>query len=251
MKLIAANWKMNPESEEEAKKLLAEFGAIKVPVEVEAVVCPPETYLALAEPAIRNMALGAQNVFWENGGAATGEISPAILRSMCVKYVIVGHSERREKLHESDEEIWRKTAAVIRDGLIPILCIGEPLEVRRAGEEKIREFLEKQLLINTATMTSFCQTLGPTVIAYEPVWAISTSGTGLEEEPEDAAKTIAFIKQVLKERCGSENTKVLYGGSVNKQTAAGFLKRPEIDGALVGHASLNAGEFQKILESAG
>lgn len=249
-KLVVANWKMNPASEAEAKKLFAEFGAIKIQGETEAGVCPPETYLTLAAGLVKNMALGAQNVFWDDREAATGEVSPAMLKDLGVKYVITGHSERRAKLNEDDAAVWRKTAAVVQGGMTPILCVGEPLAVRQAGEDKVREFLLHQLTGDADAKISYCSIMRSVVIAYEPVWAISTSGTGMEESPEDAVKMINFIREILKNNCNTAALKVIYGGSVNADSAPGFLKQPEIDGALVGRASLNAEEFQKIIEAA-
>lgn len=249
-KLVIANWKMHPSTELEAKKLFAEFGAIKVPAGTEAGVCPPETYIALAAGSVKNMELGAQNVFWDNKEAATGEVSPAMLKDLGVKYVITGHSERRAKLNEDDAAVWRKTAAVVASGMTPILCVGEPLAVRRTGEDKVREFLLHQLTGDVDAKISYCSIMRSVIIAYEPVWAISTSGTGMEESPEDAVKMINFIREILKNNCNTAALKVIYGGSVNADSAPGFLRRPEIDGALVGRASLNADEFQKILNNA-
>ncbi len=241
---------MNPEREKDAERLLREFAEIRVPAGVEAVICPPEPYLVLAQKLIRNMSLGAQNAFWADNQAATGEVAPAMLKDLGVKYVILGHSERREKLNETDEEIWRKLSGVIRDGLIPILCIGEPHVVRAKGQAASQDFVSRQLLADTASLTSYCSEPDSLVVVYEPVWAISTSGTGLQESPADAVQMINFIRKLLVENCGLPAPCVLYGGSVNKKTAAGFLTAPEIDGAVVGHASLNAKEFQKILEDA-
>lgn len=206
--------------------------------------------MVLAEAKLDNMALGAQDVFWADRETATGETSPEMLKDMHVKYVIVGHSDRRLKLHETEEEIWRKVGAVQKEGLTPILCVGEPWEVHMKGENACREYVLNQLSFEATSLVPQCALLDALVIAYEPIWAISTSGTGQQCSPSDAADIIRAIRRALEERCGISAVRILYGGTVNEQTARGFLREPDIDGVLVGQASLNAKEFQKIIEIA-
>jgi triosephosphate isomerase len=251
-KIIIANWKMNPHSEAEAEKLFEAYAALSVPKKVEAAVAAPSPYLALGKRHLTKIALGAQDAYWMDKAAATGEVSPAMLKDLGVKYVIVGHSETRKALKESDEDVWRKLAAVQLDGMTPVLCVGEPQKVRKLGEKEAVDYVLRQLLANAETLITYCTILGSAVIAYEPVWAISTSGSGMAQpEPEDAARMISVIRDTMVAKCHLEGLRVIYGGTVNRETAAGFLGRKEIDGALVGQASLDPAEFQEILNAAG
>lgn len=249
-KLVIANWKMNPDTQAEAEKLITAYAGLKIPAAAEAVLAPPSPYIVLAKQSLKNMELGAQDAYWMDEAPATGEVSPAMLRDLGVKYVIVGHSETRRALKETDDDVWKKLAAVQLDGMTPVLCVGEPLEVREKGEKAAADYVLKQLLANTETLITYCPILNQAVIAYEPVWAISTSGSGEEETPEDAAKMISLIRDTMVSKCHLEGLRVIYGGTVNRSTAASFLARPEIDGVLVGRASLNADEFQDILNAA-
>jgi triosephosphate isomerase (TIM) len=228
-KLIVANWKMNPATEAEAVLLAKE-------VDLEgAVICPPFAFVASVGDVLKRAKLGAQDVFWEGSGAYTGEVSAHELKSVGVEYVIVGHSERRA-FGETDEVVNKKVRAVLGEGLVPILCVGESREVRDKGIETAKEFIRDQLgacLVGVSTGA---------VVAYEPIWAISTSRAGEPETPEDAAEMISFIKEQAFGVC------TLYGGSVNAENAAGFLSQEAIGGALVGGASLKPGEFTKIIE---
>jgi triosephosphate isomerase len=211
-KIIIGNWKMNPNSLAEAKRL---FDAVK---KTKAVICPPFVYLS----KFKYKFLGAQDCFWEQGGAYTGEVSPKMLRDLGVKYVIIGHSERRA-LGETEEIIEKKLRAVLKVGLIPILCVGE-----KKGENA-RKVINKQLNGN----------LKGVIIAYEPIWAI---GTGNFCSAEKANKIREFIKQKI-------DNKILYGGSVNSKIAKDYID-VGFDGLLVGGASLDAKEFIKIVKNA-
>jgi triosephosphate isomerase len=247
-KLIVANWKMNPSTMPEAERLFASLAKLEIPKGLEAVVCPPYPYLAAAKLEIgKNIILGAQDVFWEEGGAFTGEISAQMLKHLGVKYVIAGHSERRQYRHETNEEIAEKVAAILNGGLRAILCVGEPAEVRKEGREAAKKFVLSQLgdyfSLTPDEMKNF-------VVAYEPVWAISTMGIAEEDSPEDASDMIQHIKDFLSLRGGSA-PRVLYGGSVSSQNIGYFLEQQIIDGALIGHASLDAKEFRKIIEITG
>ncbi len=213
--LIVANWKCNPTTLKEAKLL---FNSVKRMVEmiknVEVIICPPFVFFSNLKSQISNLKLGAQDCFWEEKGAYTGEISPLMLKNLGVEYVILGHSERRKYLKETDEMIERKLKAVLTFGLKPILCI-----------DKISQ-LPKNI------KTGF-------IVAYEPLFAI---GTGKACPPERAKKMRLAIKKKVK-------MPVLYGGSVNSQNAKDYIKKAGFQGLLVGGASLNAQEFIKIVKS--
>ena len=207
-------------------------------------VCPPFTSLFAVFKEIEgsNVLLGGQNMFYEERGAFTGEISPLMLKDVGCSYVILGHSERRHIFGEDDELINKKVVSAVRHGLIPILCVGELLEERERGEtEKV---VERQLKRGLAGLTSS----DDFVVAYEPVWAI---GTGKTATPEQAQEVHEFIRGVLSELFGREKAdevRVLYGGSVKPENAKGLISMPDIDGALVGGASLNAESFSKIVK---
>lgn len=209
----------------------------KAPKDAETVICPPFPYLADFNK--RNFRLGAQDVFWENlrsGGTYTGEISAAMLKDFGAEYVIIGHSERRA-LGETDEIVNKKLKTALAAGLKVIFCVGEPKDVRRKGEGASRQYVRNELRAGlSGVKKSFLKHI---FVAYEPIWAI---GTGIADKPEDAVNMAIFIKKLLPVR-------ILYGGSVNSKNAGRFLKRKEIDGALVGAASLNPKEFKKIAEA--
>jgi len=222
-KIIIANWKMNSPN-------LADWNDLKNPGGIEIIICPPFTQLSnLKTKKLKKIELGAQNCFWKNEGAYTGEISPKMLKDLGIKYVIIGHSERRQILGETDEMINKKILAALKNNLIPILCVGETSEQRKKGLQKeiVREQLKKDLE----------GVSNPLIVAYEPIWAI---GTGNYCEPEEASMMIKFIKNL-------QNKKVIYGGSVNSKNIVSYIQYPEIDGALVGGASLKINEFQKII----
>lgn len=238
-KLIIANWKMNPISLKEAESLFNSFKKeIKNIKDIEIVICPPFIYLS--DLKLKNLKLGAQNCFWKNQGAYTGEISPLMLKDLGVEYVIIGHSERRNYLGETDEMINKKLLAALESGLKVILCIGETLEQKKGGIQK--KVVQKQLNLDLKEIKNLKFKIKNLVVAYEPVWAI---GTGNYCQPEEALEMINFIK--LKTKSLKLKTKVLYGGSVDAKNVAGYVKYPEIDGALVGGASLNPTEFKKII----
>lgn len=239
-KLIVANWKLNPGNAAGAKKLFADFSKVKSNAKADVVVCPPAPYLALA-PKRRSYSLGAQDAFWVEKGPFTGEISSTILKSLGAEYVIIGHSERRGWLSETDEIVNKKVEAALRAGMKVILCVGEPGEVRRTGLKEAYQFVEAQVRQDLAGLMGNVSR-SKLVVAYEPIWAISTSENGEVDKPEDAAEMIGKIKALTGSRC-------LYGGSVNSKNAGPFLKRKEIDGALVGGASLNGKEFASIIST--
>jgi len=245
--IVAANWKMN-KTQAEAREYCRRFREL-VPRDfpVELVIFPPFTALAAVREELSGTAIrwGAQNAHPEPKGAFTGEVSLPMLLEHGISYVIVGHSERRHIFGESDEFIARKTKAVLGAGLSPILCVGERLEEREAGEAG--KVVEEQLSAALARLTP--EEASRVVIAYEPVWAI---GTGVPARPEDAQEMAAFIRGWLRERFGdvAEGIRIQYGGSVKPANAGDFLRLPDIDGALVGGASLDPDSFFAIAKEA-
>ena len=248
-KFVAGNWKMNMTSSEVAPYLDV-FGMETDKVSnVDIAIIPPFTALAKASEILggtQKIRLGAQNMSPEAKGAYTGEISATMLRDLFVRYVLVGHSERRRLFGETDELVHRKVVTALASELRPILCIGETLEERQAGQEKA--VLEAQLRGALTGLTS--EQLEEIVIAYEPVWAI---GTGLTATPAQAQEAHQFIRDYLTKVSGPEiatKTRILYGGSVTADNARELLFQPDIDGALVGGASLDPRSFAEIVAAA-
>lgn len=249
--LIAANWKMNKTHLEAivlVKQLAIELAQHSFE-RVEVALCPPFTTLRtlqlLMDSDHYRFELGAQNMHFEDAGAFTGEISGSMLKSLNVKYVILGHSERRELFGETDEAVNKKMHAAFRHGLVPIMCCGETDSERRQGatEEKV----ERQVREGLAGLEH--EALRSTVIAYEPIWAI---GTGKTATPDDAQATISYIRALLDEDFGDDiasRVRILYGGSVKAGNAAALTAHQDIDGALVGGASLDGPEFAAIVKA--
>ena len=245
---IAGNWKMNlnrQQSVELAKGVAA--GAQKFPA-VELAVCPVSVYLDAVGQAIKGGAvgLGAQNMYHEASGAFTGEVSAAMLLDVGCRYVILGHSERRHLLGETDEQINRKVLAALSAGLIPIVCVGELLSEREAG--KTAEVIRRQFEGSLAGITA--DQMRKVVIAYEPVWAI---GTGKVATPDQAQQVHLDLRKLIAARYNADvaqAVRIQYGGSVKPGNAAELLSQPDIDGALVGGASLKADEFLGIVAGA-
>lgn len=248
-KLVAGNWKMNTTPSEVAPYLETFRKEIEEIDGVDIALIPPFTGLSKASELLggtQKIKLGAQNISAEAKGAFTGEISAAMLRDLFVRYVLVGHSERRRLYGETDEVVRRKLVAAIASELRPILCIGETLEERQAGLEKV--VLETQLHGALAGLSK--EDLEEVIVAYEPVWAI---GTGLTATPAQAQEAHQFIREQLVKLAGTEvadKTRILYGGSVTADTAAELMSQPDIDGALVGGASLDPRGFAKIVLAA-
>lgn len=245
---IAGNWKMNKtagDAKELAEALTAKSDLIRAST---AVLCPPFTVLNAVASVIKSTPyhLGGQNVYWENSGAFTGEVSPPMLRAVGCEYVIVGHSERRQYFGETDASVNRKIKAAQDSQLIPIVCVGETLQERE--DEKTHDVIKKQISgvlagLDDAAVRSL-------VIAYEPVWAI---GTGMNAEPEDADEIHAYIRNLIGELHSpkvAESLTILYGGSVNEENARDLLGMKNIDGALIGGASLKPESFLYIIETA-
>lgn len=249
-KLIIFNWKMNPSRYAEAEKLVKSVILLtKKSKKSEMVICPPFTWLTdLSHKYFKDISFGAQNIFWEEKGAYTGEISAAMLKNSKVEYVIIGHSERRRYLGETDEMINRKVLTALQIGLKVVLCVGEDMKTRRHGKKTVMSFIKKQLEKDLKGILSFVisrkSLVRNLVIAYEPIWAI---GTGIPCKPEDALEIIKFIKKILNSKFKIHNSRVLYGGSVDGKNIESFIKYKEIDGALVGGASLEPKQFNKII----
>ena len=243
-KLVAGNWKMNGSLAENAALLAALKAEL---VGVEAVVCVPFPYLAQAQAALTgsSLAWGAQNLSFEAKGAFTGEVSATMLNDFGCQYVIVGHSERRSLYGETDEIVARKYVTAQAAGLTPILCIGETLEEREAGVTEAVCARQLDAVIAAAGIGSFARA----VIAYEPVWAI---GTGKTASPEQAQAVHAFIRSKLAGLDGeiAKNVIIQYGGSMKAGNAVELLAQPDIDGGLIGGASLVAAEFSAICKAA-
>jgi triosephosphate isomerase len=242
---VAANWKMHKTVAEAAEFVDALLPRIAA-TQHDVVICPP--YLALSEVVERSrgsaVRVAAQNMHEEDAGAFTGEVSAPMLVEAGVDAVILGHSERRLHFGETDEALARKVPAALAAGLEPILCVGESEEARDAGQTE--GVLERQLRADLAAVEP--ADLARVVVAYEPIWAI---GTGRTATPEQAQEACAFIRDVLRERGGeADAVRILYGGSVKPANAAELIARPDIDGALVGGASLDPDDFAAIVEAA-
>jgi len=246
--LIAGNWKMNAthlEAIQMVQKLSYRLDHSDYQ-RVDVVVCPPFTSLRSVQTVIESdhlpINLGAQNVYWEDKGAYTGEIAPGMLAKLSVTYVIVGHSERRELFGESDEDVNRKVKAVLAAGMTPILCVGETEEERERGvtEDKV----SGQVRAGLAGLAP--EQVGGMVVAYEPIWAI---GTGRTASDDDAGAMATFIRSTIAGVAGgaSEDTRILYGGSMNPGNVAGLMAKKDIDGGLVGGASLDPDKFASVI----
>lgn len=245
--LIAGNWKMN-KTLNEAKELVNQLKDKVAGIDdVEIAVCPPAVNLLPVYEIIAdsNIKLGAQNMHWEESGAYTGEVAGPMLKEIGATYVIIGHSERREYFQESDEDVNRKVKAAFKYGLKPIVCVGETLEEREAGQtlEKVKGQIKADLVGLSK------EQVAETVIAYEPIWAI---GTGRTATAEDANEVIKAIRDLVREDFAeaADLVRIQYGGSVNPSNIEELMAQPEIDGALVGGASLDADSFVKIVEGA-
>lgn len=242
---IAGNWKMHKTIAEAVALVQALRPLVADVTNVDIAVCPPFTALQAVTQALEgsNIAVGAQNMFWEEAGAYTGEISPLMLKEL-VTYVILGHSERRKYFGETDETVNRKVKAALQHGLLPIICVGEVLEEREAG--KTAGVVRRQVL--GAYQDIPADQARRTTIAYEPVWAI---GTGKAATPEDANSVIGDVIRGTLASLYDEDTaqaiRVQYGGSVKPANIASFMEQPEVDGALVGGASLKADTFADII----
>ena len=245
--VIAGNWKMN-KTRPEAKALLEELKPMVADVkDVEVVACVPFTNLetALAVTAGTNIKIGAENCHFEKSGAFTGEISADMLAEMGVEYVVLGHSERRQYFAETDETVNKRTKAALAAGLKPIVCVGELLWERECNITE--EVIARQIKLDLYDVSA--EDVKKTVIAYEPVWAI---GTGKTATSDQAQEMHAFIRKVIADQYGkaiAENTSILYGGSCNAKNADELFANPDVDGGLIGGASLKAEDFSAIISA--
>ncbi|MFH1654131.1 MAG: triose-phosphate isomerase [Pseudomonadota bacterium] len=244
--IMAANWKMNNDIAE-SLKFIAEFNhELKATGDTEVIICPPFTSLYSVGVALSELPymLGGQNIHWEDNGAFTGEISGLFLKEAGCQFVIIGHSERRNIFHEDDECLKDKVRTAQHNELIPIFCVGEKLDEREAS--KTWDVIEHQLRIG---LSSYSPKLTNLVVAYEPIWAI---GTGRTATPEQAEEVHALIREWLStafDRELSDKTQILYGGSVKPSNSRDLIKKPNIDGFLVGGASLDSKQFADIVRS--
>jgi triosephosphate isomerase (TIM) len=246
--IMAANWKMNTTPALARDLAIQTVAALSSATRaaVEVVICPPFISLDGVRSFLDDtVSLGAQNMYWQDQGAFTGEISPLMLAAWC-RYVILGHSERRQFFYETDDTVHRKVRAAFAHGLTPIVCVGESLAQREAGETHAWVALQVRGALHDLSASQ----LKTIVIAYEPIWAIGTGKTAAGNDANDVA---AMIREVLTSMCGTEAAqavRIQYGGSVNGANAAEFMCLPEIDGALVGGASLKPEEFARIVTAA-
>ena len=242
--IIAGNWKMN-KTPQEAAELIAELKPLVKDASAQVVVCVPAVDIPAAVQAVRGskIKVGAQNVHFKESGAYTGELSAGMLKACKVDYVIIGHSERRQYFGETDETVNLRTLAAVKAGLIPIVCVGEKKEQREAGYTD--DLVTYQTLTALTGLTK--EEVAKVVIAYEPVWAI---GTGLTATDEQANETIAVIRKAVAAKYGkatADKVRIQYGGSMNPGNVKGLMAQPEIDGGLIGGASLKAEDFSKVV----
>ena len=244
--IIAGNWKMNNTIAEGVALVKELMPLVKDAKDVDVVACPTATALAAVAEAVKgsNIHIGAQNVHWEKSGAYTGEISTAMLKEIGVDYCVLGHSERREYFGETDEGVNKRAKAAYAAGITPIICCGEPLEIREANT--YIDFVTKQI---KAALDGFsAEEVAHLVIAYEPIWAI---GTGKTASADQAEEVCAAIRELISELYGAktaERIRIQYGGSMNAGNCRELLGKPNIDGGLIGGASLKA-EFGEIANS--
>lgn len=244
--LIVANWKMHktvPEALDTVQELLQELG--KATDDMDVAVAPPFTALYSVGRVLRgtDVSLAAQNMFWEEEGAYTGEISSGMLRDLDCRFVILGHSERRQYFGDGDGEVGRKVNTAVQEGLVPILCVGETLGEREYG--KTLDVIERQ--VRGGTHDTILNDGSELVIAYEPIWAI---GTGETSYPETAQEVHGFIRGILAKIFGDDTAgdiRIIYGGSVKPDNIGKLMRMPDIDGALVGGAGLRADSFADII----
>ena len=246
--IIAGNWKLNKTISEAVELTTQLTDLVAATNSVEIVVAPPFTALYAVSNVIKdsNIELAAQDVYWEDSGAYTGEVSGPMLKDAGCDYVIIGHSERRQFFNETNESVNQKVKAVLSHGLKPIICVGEQLEDREAGNTEL--VIQDHVAGGIANLSS--DAILSCIIAYEPIWAI---GTGKTATPEQAQEVHNYIRNLLKETYSDEiasQIRIQYGGSVKPENATELLTQPDVDGALVGGASLQAESFAQIVKSA-
>lgn len=249
--LVAGNWKMN-HSPQETRAFLQRFLTQELPEGIEVVICPPFTSLSVLYEAFQNLpaarraslSIGAQNLHWADRGAYTGEVSPLFLKAWGVSYVIVGHSERRTLMGETDQQVARKVAAAFAHGMVPILCVGEDREERDRGQTEEKVLRQVQAGLEPLRP----EQAGQMVVAYEPIWAI---GSGRTPTPGEIGQVLGNIRRHVASRFGrevSERLRLLYGGSVDPENISSLIGEQEVDGVLVGGASLDPERFLQIIQ---
>ena len=245
--LIAGNWKLHNTVDESRALAVAIAAHVRGQSACDVVLAPVATSLTTVERAIDGTAVGlsAQNTHWEDSGAWTGELSPALLVDVGCGFCIIGHSERRQFFGETDEGVRKKVAALLAHKVVPILCVGESLEQREAG--KTLEVVLGQ--VEAATEGLDAVALAPLVVAYEPIWAIGTGRTAKAEDAQDVHRAIRGHLAELKGKSWADSVRILYGGSVKPDNADELLGQPDVDGALVGGASLSAENFIPIIDA--
>ena len=245
--VIAGNWKMN-KTPSEAKALITELKPLVANADCDVVICVPyvDLQVALEETAGSNIHVGAENCHWAESGAFTGEVAAPMLKEMGVEYVVIGHSERRQYFAETDQTVNLRTLAALKAGLKAIVCVGETLEQRELGyTETLLKFQTKMALTNVTA-----EQMKNVIIAYEPVWAI---GTGVTATADQADEGNGYVRAAVAEMFGAEiaeATVVQYGGSMNEKNAAELLSKPNVDGGLIGGASLVSAKFAAIVDAA-
>lgn len=246
--IIAGNWKMNVLPSQAARLVEDLWNLVEGYSEVEVVVCPPSVDIPAVSRVISekgmDIGLGAQDMHWAESGAYTGEVSASMLIDLGVSYVVTGHSERRQLFNETDQGVNRKVTFALQKGLRPIMCVGETLKERENGQTE--EKVTNQVKCGLFELDS--EAAASVTVAYEPIWAI---GTGKAATPEDAEQVVKLIREVLSEEFGAEcsqKVRIQYGGSVKPDNIADFMAKEDIDGALVGGASLKADDFARIVK---
>ena len=242
--IIAGNWKMN-KTPEEAAQLVKDLIPLVKDAQCDVVVCTPAVCFAAVKPVIEgtNIKLGAQNVHFKESGAYTGELSAEMLKAAGCEYVIIGHSERRQYFGETDKTVNKRTIAAVKAGLKPIVCVGEMKDEREAGYTDMIVTYQTQMALHGLT----AEELDNVVVAYEPVWAI---GTGLTATDEQANETIGVIRAAIARKYGKRTAnavRIQYGGSMKGSNVKGLMAQPEIDGGLIGGASLKAPDFAQVV----
>ncbi len=242
--IIAGNWKMNM-TPSQAKELVTALIPLVKDAACDVVVCPPYVDIALVAELVKgtNIQVGAQNIHWAEKGAFTGEISAAMLKEAGAAYAIIGHSERRQYFGETDETVNSRTKAALAAGIVPIICVGESLEQRENGETDA--VVSGQVKADLADIPG--EAVAGLVIAYEPIWAIGTGKTATDEQ---ANETIGLIRETIASLYGqavADQVRIQYGGSMNPKNVKGLMAQPQIDGGLIGGASLKAADFAQVV----
>lgn len=244
--IIAGNWKLHMNPEQTAEFVDAVKDKLPDPSKVESLICAPAVDLDALRKAAKgsNLHIGAENCYFEDEGAYTGETSPKVLKEMGIDYVIIGHSERRGYFHETDEDINKKAKAIFANGLKPIICCGESLETREANKQE--DWVVGQIKAALDGLTA--EQVSNLVIAYEPIWAIGTGKSATQDDAQNMCKAVRDVVAADFGQAVADKVRVQYGGSVKPENVASYMACPDVDGALVGGASLEAESFLALLD---